>query len=101
MRDENGTLNNDCAELHEKVDIMYEVLQTLQGHSEFLPKIYTALNEQTDVFINAAVGRKQVPIETMHFVVKILAGVITALVLILVFLCTGMKLGWFSLMGVQ
>ena len=62
-----------------------------------LDAISKAIARMELLFINSAIGRGQIPIESANLIFKVLGLVIIGLTSTIAFLLTGVKLGWLVL----
>lgn len=110
MSDENG-IHKECPLANEWHEIrgsyktmLLEVrdtnksMQTLLKYGEHLQKL-DALEDIRDSLLDSATGRSQIDTKTAGMIFKIFGIVIFALLLVIVFLLTGEKLGILSLVG--
>lgn len=88
-----GSYQKMLLEVHDTHRIMHE----LMTHTKHLSKL-DALEDIRDSLLDSATGKSHIDIKTAGMLFKILGAVIFALLLVIVFLLTGEKLGILNLL---
>lgn len=100
----NGEILCECTdawkeEVALKVTENNEMLTKLAEYAAYLPKLDTIANSMAiieDRLISAAIGKDHIETKTVYMLLKIFGFVIVGLTFVIVFLLTGVHLGWIS-----
>ena len=86
----------ETGETAQKVKDMHATLAKIEQHASHLQK----LDLIADHLMDAATGKNQIEMKSVHFMMKIAGVVIIGLTFIIFFLITGDSLKWFDIKGI-
>jgi hypothetical protein len=94
----NDISESDLVKALEKINESHTMLSTLLEHTRHLPVIAGTSAEIKACLLSAAIGKDHVPLPVVEKIIKIFGIVIATLLMVLVFILTGIKLGWFPVL---